>query len=168
VQDRDGQRGPEHEAASAARTSGSSSSAGSERPADRDGHDRQQAEHDQERQQLHDDDRRRDRLAREARLADQRALVEQRGRRLLQRLAEEDPHDQPAQQEQGVVGDVERLEHDVEQEPVRRHQHERVDQVPRHPERRALVLLAQLTPDELLEEEARGPGHRPRTLAARL
>ena len=80
-----------------------------------------------------------------------------------QRLREEDPHHQPAQQEQRIVLVGERLEHDVEQEPVRRHEHERVDEVPGDAQHRPLVLLPQLPADELLEQE-----HAGRTLEERL
>ena len=141
--------------------SGSSSSATSSVPriaiVDR----RQQREQREERHELDGHDRRRDRLAREARLAHERALVEQRRRRAQHRLAEEDPHDEPDQQEQRVVSAVGPgdLEEHAEHEVVGAHQHERVDEVPQHPERRALVLLAQLAPDHLLEEVA--VGHRP-------
>ena len=48
------------------------------------------------------------------------------------------------------------LQQDPEHEVVGAHQHERVDQVPRDAERGALVLLAQLAADELLEEVAIG------------
>ena len=123
--------------------------------ADRDRDRRQQRDEREERHELHGHDRRRDRLAREARLAHERAVIEQRRRRAQHRLAEEDPHDEADEQKQRVVlrlvgpGD---LEQHAEHEVVRAHEHERVDEVPQDPEGRALVLLAQLAPDHLLEQ----------------
>src|SRR6266540_1269419 len=112
----------------------------------------QDREHHDIRHEIRADDRERDELAREARLADQRCVVEHRARARLHRRREENPRREPREQVERVVRDVLRPPEDAEDEQVDAHQDERRHQHPDDAEQRALVLRLQVAPEEVSEQ----------------
>jgi hypothetical protein len=91
---------------------------------------------------------------RQPNLLDEAGMAEQARAGHLDRGLEEEPDQEPREQEERIVLDRDRAHDHREDEPVREHEHDRVDQRPRDPKRRAAVLHAQLAPEEVQEEIA--------------
>ena len=111
-------------------------------------------EHDEHRHEVRGDDRDREQLPRQAHLLHEARLAEQARAGHLDRGLEEDPDEKAAQEEERIVVDRDRAHHDREDQPVREHEHDRVDQRPGDPERGASVLHAQLAPEQVQEQVA--------------
>ena len=113
--------------------------------------------HRGERHYLGRDHRERDELPGEADLADDRRVLDEAPCAALQRCREEHPRRQAAEQEQPVVVEVVRrlgLPEHREDDQVDEHERHRQGERPCEPEHRALVLRAQVAPEEAAEQLA--------------
>ena len=111
-------------------------------------------QHHEQRGQVCGDDRERQQLAREPDLLHEVRLPEQARRRHLDCRLEERPADEARDHEQRVVLDRHRLEQDREEQPVRDHEPDRVDERPGEAERRPAVANPELTAGQAAKELA--------------